>query len=34
MLVTIVALAVACIAVMAAVVALERYIGVGDIHLE
>jgi energy-converting hydrogenase Eha subunit E len=34
MLTTILVLAVACIALMAAVVAVERYIGAGDIHLE
>ena len=34
MLVTILALAAACIALLAAVLAVERYIEVGDIHLE
>jgi hypothetical protein len=34
MLITILALAATCIALMSAVVAVERYIGVGDIHLE
>jgi hypothetical protein len=34
MLITILALAAACLALLAAVIAVERYIGIGDIHLE
>ena len=34
MLITILTLATACVALLAALVAVERYIGVGDIHLE
>ena len=32
MLITILALAVACLGLIAALVAVERYIGVGDLH--